>query len=150
MADVSIDTRDLRNFSKAIRQASRRTGKEFHDALKKSAEIIVVEARPLARSTKVADHFVPGAHGANAYVELTSAEAVVFEVGNSSNERDMLRSEQSGMFKHKVFGRWTSPAVEEPLHPAVGPAAIANQGRALDQLADGVNRAFESVRLKME
>lgn len=152
MADVSVNTSDLRNFSKAVREASKKTGREFHDALKRSAEIVAAEARGLAGSDKIAKTIKAGAYGASAYVQIgdkETPEAVLREVGNTSSHRAMLRAQGKGKFWHPTFGNRDAGQWQN-MHPAVGPAALANEDKAIDELTKGVNKAFSDVHLEME
>lgn len=153
MARAAIDARDLSAFAREIRTASRRTGRELHDALKDSAKIVADAAREMAGSDKIAATIREGARGGSVYVKAGGPElpiAALREVGNSSTERVLLQSKRSGTFKHPVFAGKNLPRsewtwVDQPMHPYLGPAALLKQEEAVERLAEGVNRVLEST-----
>ncbi len=154
MAQVKFDASDLNSFAKAVRQADKNTAKEYRKALLESAAIVAEEARHMMEgySPKVAKTIKPFAVGAAAGVQTgkkgpVGGFAVALEVGNASDDRAILESRRSGMFKHKVFGKWTSPAVEQGMFPTLGPAALAKDAEMIEALRKGVVRAFKDVKL---
>lgn len=153
MARAAIDARDLTAFAREIRSASKRVGRELHDALKDSAKIIADTAREMADSEKIAATIRTGARGGSVYVQAGRPElpiAALREVGNSSSNRVLLQSKRSGTFKHPVFAGKNLPRsewtwVDQPMKPYLGPAALLKEEEAVERLAEGVNRLLEST-----
>lgn len=157
MAEVKWDARDLRSFSKAMRQVDRNLARTNRKAMLKAAGIVAEDARHRmeGHSPKVAKTIKPFAVGGAVGVQTGNRTpvggfAVALEAGNSGSDRDILQSAQSGKFKHKVFGKWTSPAVEQDMHPTLGPAALLKSDEMIEELRKGVAATLKDVRLTLE
>jgi hypothetical protein len=154
VARVAIDARELKVFASAMRKVSRRAGTETRLALREGGEIIAAEARILAaqHSKRIPDTIKTRVLGASVIIEAggdAAPNAVPFEVGNAGTGRGLLRSERTGKFRHPVFGN-RSVWVDQDTHPSLGPAAVANQDKALEQIASGLNRAFRTAGLELD
>jgi hypothetical protein len=156
MADVGYDARDLRNFGRALRKTSRDGYKQYRRALKEATVDVVAEARGLAQGKGVAATIKPFAVGGSIGVQVGKDGSVgkAFEIGNSEgSSSDALRgaamAATQGKFGHPVFGRKGSWVLQD-MHPAVIPTVVANEGKTIEKLLKGVNRALADVGLEME
>jgi len=147
---MAVDTSELKNLAKYLRQSQRKANKDFRRGLRAAGELIAVEARARAseHSTTIPATIKTRVAGATVSVQAGSNTvpiAALFEEGNTGGKS----GKKSGTFRHPVFGRNDDPWVSQPMHPYLVEAGAAKNREALELLGLTIDEALRSVQIEV-